>query len=526
MPRLLDPSGTLAIILGAHDWTKAGLPIAPSFRRSAAQFHRYLLNPFPHGLDLEPDFVLNLFDDPAPAGAQLARIRDTIRSLVRERGNEDRPVRDILIYYVGHGASEERGHLHLLVRDTSEGIEAQSSIATPDLAQVLRVAAPQQRRLIVLDCCFSEAAAEAFGAMGALDEAVAGTALKDLAPAPLPPERGTLLLCSSPRRRISIGRPNDERTLFTGAMLSVLAEGAESVRSEMLSFFELREAIYDRMLREHGSPPRPALHQPEQQTGDLTRQPAFPNVSTFRQAAEKRRAEQTAREVGEQRKAEQAGRLAKGKADETAQLEEEKLRAEEAARGAEVRRKADDVARQAEEKRQADEAMRLADENRKAKEAALLAEEQRQADETAQQREADEATRRSASERSVLREQPVSEIFRHDPPQPDEPECLVEDPSAVQIVQARTEPPRYPSNEALAQRYGSIAWLARRPLLAWVISLAVTAGIFLWASISLNNLSDGALSHMISAPLSHIPQLARSVPARPPLPPSTPTGQR
>jgi hypothetical protein len=347
MPRLLDPSGTVAIILGAHDWSKAGLSNAPSFRRSAAQLHRYLLNPSPRGLELEPDLVLSLFDDPSPASVQLGRIRDAVRALIRERSSEDRAINDVLIYYVGHGAFDDSGHLHLLVRDSSEGIEAQSSIAALDLAQVMRVAAPQQRRLVILDCCFSEAAVAAFGAMsGALEDAVASTALKDLASVPAA-ARGTLLLCSSPRRQVSIGKPNAERTLFTGALLSALDDGADHIAEEMLSFFDLREAIFDRMLREHDSPPRPALHQPEQQAGDLTRLPAFPNAALVRRAEghrkagekEERKAEQADRLAEEQRRSDEATRLAgaqrEAKATHLAEVQhepdEEKQRIAEAA---------------------------------------------------------------------------------------------------------------------------------------------------------------------------------------------------
>jgi len=289
MPRLLDPAGTVAIIIGAYDWTKAGLVNAPSFRRSAAQLNRYLLTTAPYGLGLEPDLILNLFDDPSPAGAQLVRIRDTVRSLVRENKETERPITDVLIYYVGHGTVDYGGHLHLLVKDSSEGIEEQSSIAAPDLAQVLRVAAPQQRRLVVLDCCFSEAAATSFGGMGTLNEAVAATALRDLEPGVPSPERGTLLLCSSPRGRVSIGAPNAELTLFTGTMLSVLREGSALHQEEMLSFSDLRDDIYDRMLREYeGDAPRPALHQPDQQAGDLTRIPAFPNLASALHRTEKK----------------------------------------------------------------------------------------------------------------------------------------------------------------------------------------------------------------------------------------------
>ena len=64
MTRLLDPISTVAVILGAHDWTKAGLPRALSFRRSAAHLHAFLIGRPSGGLGFEPDQVLNLFDDP------------------------------------------------------------------------------------------------------------------------------------------------------------------------------------------------------------------------------------------------------------------------------------------------------------------------------------------------------------------------------------------------------------------------------------------------------------------------------
>jgi hypothetical protein len=176
-------------------------------------------------------------------------------------------------------------------------MEEQSSIGAPSLAHVLRVAAPQQRRLVILDCCFSGAAAEAFGAMGPLDEAVAAAAARDLAPAAAPPQRGTLVLCSSPRSRFSIGLPNAERTLFTGTLLNVLSEGAGRRHTEMLSFADLKDDIYDRMLSDFDNPPRPALHQPEQPDGDLMLVPAFPNAATaWRKAQEEATQEARARE--------------------------------------------------------------------------------------------------------------------------------------------------------------------------------------------------------------------------------------
>ena len=178
--------------------------------------------------------------------------------------------------YVGHGFTDDQGHLSLLVRRSRRGLEAETGIKAPDLARTLRLAAPQQRRSVILDCCFSEAAARAFIGMATdVNQQVAATAAKDLGDDQ--PARGTLLLCSSPVGEISMGAPNAERTLFTGAVLDVLRRGAER-RSPFLSFADLRDAAFDRMVVSFGvNAPRPALHQVNAAHGDLTRLPAFPN---------------------------------------------------------------------------------------------------------------------------------------------------------------------------------------------------------------------------------------------------------
>jgi uncharacterized caspase-like protein len=220
--------------------------------------------------------VLDLFDDLASARDQLTRVRNTLDKLLRERRDNGHPVADILVYYVGHGHTDDQNHLSLLVRRSHRGMEAETGIKAPDLARVLRIAAPQQRRMIVLDCCFSEAAARDFiGQSGALDQAVAASAMKDLKDDQ--PQRGTLLLCSSPVGEVSLGAPNAPCTLFTGAVLDVLTKGAEG-KPSTLSFADLRDATYDRMVVSFGAnAPRPVLHQVSAAHGDLTRTPAFPN---------------------------------------------------------------------------------------------------------------------------------------------------------------------------------------------------------------------------------------------------------
>jgi Divergent polysaccharide deacetylase/Caspase domain len=272
--RLLNPGATAAIVLGAHDWTSVGLTRAPSFLRSARRIVAYLYDP--SGLAVDPDLVLDLFDDPGSGGDQLTRIRDTLDTRLRERRDAGRLVTDLLVHYVGHGQTDDQGQLSLLVQHSSRGMEAETGIKAPDLARALRIAAPQQRRSIILDCCFSEAVAKSFIGMGGnLDQQVTATAAAGLADDQ--PARGTLLLCSSPVGRVSMGAPNAEHTLFTGAVLEVLQQGVEG-RPSVLSFADLRDAAYERMVVNFGAQaPRPVLHQVNAAHGDLTRAPAFPN---------------------------------------------------------------------------------------------------------------------------------------------------------------------------------------------------------------------------------------------------------
>jgi hypothetical protein len=195
---------------------------------------------------------------------------------MQDRQKAGCPLTDILVYYIGHGITDDHGQLSLLVRRSHRGLEAESGIKASDLARTLRLAAPLQRRLIVLDCCFSEAAAKSFvGMSGDLNVQVAATAAKSLGEEV--PERGTILLCSSPVGEISIGAPNAERTLFTGAALDVLMLGVPG-KPPILSFADLRDAAFERMVQAFGGrAPRPALHQVNAAKGDLTRLPVFPN---------------------------------------------------------------------------------------------------------------------------------------------------------------------------------------------------------------------------------------------------------
>ncbi|MEQ1956341.1 hypothetical protein [Mesorhizobium sp. CN2-181] len=280
---LLSPNSTAAVVLGAHDWTGIGLERAPSFLRSARHIVQHLYNPA--GLGLDPELVLDLFDNAASASDQLAELQETLDQHVRERRGEGRPLTDVLLYYIGHGHPSDSGDLSLLVRRSRRNLESETGIKTADLARTLRIAAPQQRRSVILDCCFSERAAKSFIGMSAnLSHQIAAVAAGNLGDNQ--PARGTLVLCSSGIGTASIGDPNAKHTLFTGAVLDVLQHGAEGFPSR-LSFSDLRDAAFDQMLADFGaSAPRPVLHQASASHGDLTRAPAFPNHASINRVVE------------------------------------------------------------------------------------------------------------------------------------------------------------------------------------------------------------------------------------------------
>jgi type VI secretion system protein ImpK len=63
---------------------------------------------------------------------------------------------------------------------------------------------------------------------------------------------------------------------------------------------------------------------------------------------------------------------------------------------------------------------------------------------------------------------------------------------------------------------------ARAVVPSWVMgaaALVVVGGLFVWFSSGLNAASDDTFGHMLSAPLSHMPNIQRAAPVRPPPPP-------
>jgi type VI secretion system protein ImpK len=109
--------------------------------------------------------------------------------------------------------------------------------------------------------------------------------------------------------------------------------------------------------------------------------------------------------------------------------------------------------------------------------------------------------------------------YRLSPRGPSELERLRED---LYTVIARQ---RQATDPALAPRWQGVNAPykpARAVVPSWVMAaaaLVVVGGLFVWFSSGLNAASDDAFGHMIAAPLSHMPDIQRAAPVRPPPPP-------
>ena len=110
--------------------------------------------------------------------------------------------------------------------------------------------------------------------------------------------------------------------------------------------------------------------------------------------------------------------------------------------------------------------------------------------------------------------------YRLSPRGPGELERIREDLYTI-ITRQRGQPP----DPALAPHWQGVNAPykpARAVVPSWVMgvaALALIGGLFVWFSSGLNAASDDAFSAMLGAPLSHMPNIQRAAPVRPPAPP-------
>ncbi len=274
-----SPQTTLVILLGASQW-----PEFPDFHGSqafvhvAVDFSRYLLDQEQFGLPREN--FLNLFDtDLSPDKIDLA-MRYFLDRRTAELKQAGHGPTDLLFYFVGHGGFVgKNSEYYLAVRCTSSANPAVSGIRMEPLAATLTERARYLRRLIILDCCYSAAAFSAFQAEGPTQVAIRQT-VEVFKGQAKKVGKGTALLCSSGKKILSAVTAEEDRTLFSRALLHVLATSGNPYRPDeaylsLREVADLTEEVLGSLLEEKA--PRPELHSPDQVDGDVAKVPFFPN---------------------------------------------------------------------------------------------------------------------------------------------------------------------------------------------------------------------------------------------------------
>lgn len=260
---------TLAVILGAHQWPKkTSLAGNVSYLNSANAIKDYLLDETYFGLP--QDNLLYLFDSPDNPSA----ITMAVGKFIKERAKfyeADEPIRDILLFYTGHGYfSEDGSEFYLALKATEQDFEEDTSLSIKSLANRLKRDARFLRRFVILDCCYSGQAAAAFQSQP--DKHALRKILEAM------PERGTAVFCSSNRKDPSVAPKDQPYTMFSGALRESLLAGEPNQWSR-LTFEDLERMVWANICTHFGEDRavRPELHCPDKSQGDLGVLPFFPN---------------------------------------------------------------------------------------------------------------------------------------------------------------------------------------------------------------------------------------------------------
>jgi len=94
----------MLLVLGASAWPLAPkLPSSPVFEQSAADIVAYFTDPKLFGLPSDDGHVLNLFNRNGAPNAINGTLSRWLQDKQERAANAGRPMRDLIVYYVGHG---------------------------------------------------------------------------------------------------------------------------------------------------------------------------------------------------------------------------------------------------------------------------------------------------------------------------------------------------------------------------------------------------------------------------------------
>jgi hypothetical protein len=219
-----------------------------------------------------PHDCLDLFDD---NGAWANQQQQIANWLAVKRGEADRP-EALLLYYIGHGGIAKGGDQVYLTINASTALDPYfSSIPRESLATLLRSAANDYRKYLIIDCCFAAAVVKLMQSPIAdkmtLELRRVGKAVRK------PNSGGLAALCASSSLAAASADGRDGLTQFTDALLSALRAG-DPDSSDDLSFETVRALLEHQLEERYGvDAVAPSSYFADDFHQPIHRLPLFPN---------------------------------------------------------------------------------------------------------------------------------------------------------------------------------------------------------------------------------------------------------
>ena len=208
--------------------------------------------------------VLDLFDEPKGP----ADIIDAIDMHM----NAYPDMRDLLIYYCGHGGFMRNRNYFLTLTGTRKDREASTGLKLRELRHDLENKLINRRLYMILDCCYAGEAVKEF-MFNNVDKAIEDEVMQAL-----PSHGWTMLVAASPDG-VAMAPTGRELTMFTEALTHVLTSH-EIGAGRALSLAEITYESDLYIRRTHGlKAVRPQCHSPRQDAGDLAHSALFVNVA-------------------------------------------------------------------------------------------------------------------------------------------------------------------------------------------------------------------------------------------------------
>jgi hypothetical protein len=175
-----------------------------AFAVAARALGEYFLDQ--QGFNVGQDNLLSLFDAPEGPRRQMQRMARFLRSRTAKLEEAGRPVRDLILYYVGYGAyvrtPELSSDYYLALRTTQSGRERDTGLLVTELLRTLKPLLAVQRLYMIVDAGFGSALAAQFNDLYA----------------------SALLLAADGAAHQILESADQEPTAFTGALLGVLRD--------------------------------------------------------------------------------------------------------------------------------------------------------------------------------------------------------------------------------------------------------------------------------------------------------------